>query len=244
MASSWKFKSQCDFNRLMNCRAKKGEAYVPTDVEHVANIITHGFWVIPSALATLWMVYRSNTYLQYKMALVYGLALTALFFVSCIFHSLSFIGRYRKLKNFFHIGDRAIIYIFIASSYTPWLVLKDLGGLGDETLVIVWTMAAVGILYQYVFHEKYKWLEIVFYLTVGVCPALVTFTMRDSTGLYELALGGMTYIAGVVFFKCDGIIPFAHAIWHCFVLVGAMLHYYAISAYLLGREKDEVMWGS
>lgn len=71
----------------------------------------------------------------------------------------------------------------------------------------------------------------------------LSFLKRDSAGLYELAFGGMIYIAGVVFFKCDGIIPFAHAIWHCFVLVGAMFHYYAISAYLLGREQDEVMLG-
>lgn len=45
---------------------------------------------------------------------------------------------------------------------------------------------------------------------------------------------------GVVFFKSDGIIPFAHAIWHIFVLVGTMFHFYAINVYLIGQEVDEI----
>ena len=49
----------------------------------------------------------------------------------------------------------------------------------------------------------------------------------------ELAIGGLIFLLGIGFFKCDGIIPFAHAIWHCFVFFGAAVHYYAISTYLI-----------
>ena len=59
-------------------------------------------------------------------------------------------------------------------------------------------------------------------------------TQRESSGLHELALGGVVYIAGVFFFKCDGIIPFAHAIWHCFVFMGAVLHFSGVCRHLLG----------
>lgn len=58
--------------------------------------------------------------------------------------------------------------------------------------------------------------------------------------MFELALGGATYILGVVFFKMDGRMPFAHAIWHCFVAGGALWHYYAICTHLLGHDHDEL----
>lgn len=138
--------------------------------------------------------------------------------------------------------------------------------------------------------HRYKILEIILYLIIGVCPAAVAFMMvckfrtflscksvpyielsvrqflnlfqklqqnykiifhwiffssvsfqREPSGIYELFLGGLSFITGVIFFKSDGVIPFAHAIWHLFVLVGTMFHFYAINLYLLGQEVDEIM---
>ncbi|KAL0204243.1 hypothetical protein M9458_002261, partial [Cirrhinus mrigala] len=54
----------------------------------------------------------------------------------------------------------------------------------------------------------------------------------DRSGLCELLVGGGCYVLGMVFFKSDGIVPFAHAIWHLFVAMGAGIHYYAIWKYL------------
>ena len=65
---------------------------------------------------------------------------------------------------------------------------------------------------------------------------LVCVLQRDHSGLVPMACGGAVYISGVVFFKCDGVVPCAHAIWHCFVLIGALLHYYAVCTHLLGEE--------
>ncbi|KAK6187120.1 hypothetical protein SNE40_005213 [Patella caerulea] len=220
----------------MNKRAGPGQAYVPTDVEHVANVVTHGVWILPSLICGIWMLYLASTSAQYIAALIYGAALWSLFTVSTTFHTISYTGKCSSLKNFFHIGDRAVIYLFIAASYTPWLCLKDLGNWGVSVLWLVWILAILGIIYQYTFHEKYKMLELLFYLVIGVCPASVALAMKEGSGLTELSLGGATYIVGVVFFKADGTIPFAHAIWHCFVLVGSMVHYYAVCTHLLGTR--------
>ena len=62
---------------------------------------------------------------------------------------------------------------------------------------------------------------------------------HETSGLFEMAFGGAIYIAGVAFFKCDGIIPFAHAIWHCFVSVAAVFHYVAVCKYLLKNPEDD-----
>ncbi|XP_070183206.1 monocyte to macrophage differentiation factor 2-like isoform X2 [Littorina saxatilis] len=228
---------------MKNERAGPGEAYQPTEVEHIANVVTHGVWVLPSLGAMIFMVYLATTELHMTAAIIYGLALIALFSGSTAFHVVSYTGWLRDWRSFFHIGDKAIIYIFIASSYTPWLILKDFHSWAKEVLLVVWVMAVCGVLYQYVFHDRFKWFEIVLYLIIGVCPALVIFDMKESSGIYELSLGGLTYILGVFFFKSDGIIPFAHAIWHCFVFVGALFHYYAVCVHLLGASMpDSLLW--
>lgn len=221
--------------KFMNCQAKKGEAYVPTECEHIANICTHAMWVLPSLAGMLWMMHLASGHLQFFVTFLYGLALFSLFAVSTTFHALAYCGdRFKKLREFFHIGDRAVIYMFIAASYTPWLTLKEHNTACLQTLFIVWLAAILGIAYQYTFHEKYKWLETVFYLMIGVVPSVVVLEMSETTGLHEVAIGGGVYIAGVVFFKCDGVIPFAHAIWHCFVFLGALIHFNAVCRYLLG----------
>ncbi|XP_026883315.1 monocyte to macrophage differentiation factor 2-like isoform X5 [Electrophorus electricus] len=81
-------------------------------------------------------------------------------------------------------------------------------------------------------HLRYKVIELVCYTAMGVFPALVVLSMTDRAGLYELLVGGGCYVLGMVFFKSDGVVPFAHAIWHLFVAMGAGIHYYAIWKYL------------
>ncbi|KAJ8319218.1 hypothetical protein KUTeg_004309 [Tegillarca granosa] len=109
ISSLKRISSTCDVKRLMNAPAAKGEQYVPTDVEHLANIFTHGIGVPPSAIGTLFMIYLAKTKLQYFIALLYGLALMTLFSVSCTYHTICYRGIFRKLKETFHFGDRAIL---------------------------------------------------------------------------------------------------------------------------------------
>ncbi len=81
-------------------------------------------------------------------------------------------------REVFHYCDRATIYVFIASSYTPWLYLRSTKGMfGESMVIIVWLAAICGIAYQIIFHEKYKLLEIVFYLVVSICPSVVIIDM-------------------------------------------------------------------
>lgn len=224
--------------RFMNAPAKRNEAYVPTEIEHVANIVTHGLLVFPSILGLFFLVYQSSNSPEYISAIIYGLGLIGLFSVSTVFHSVFYSGRFRVLKDILHRCDRAVIYLFIAASYTPWLMLKDLEpeAWSSELCWFVWVMAICGIAYQNLFHERYKTLETCFYLIMGIIPAAATLHMQDRSGLTELAAGGLIYILGVVFFKADGRIPCAHAIWHLFVNIGASLHFYAVFQYLIGKH--------
>lgn len=102
-----------------------------------------------------------------------------------------------RVRDVLHRGDRAMIYIFIASSYFPWLSLTPSLAVAEETIKssssllpiifswfgfsslvaadlrwLVWFLAAMGILYQQIFHEKYKWLETFIYVLIGLVPSL------------------------------------------------------------------------
>ncbi|XP_015595371.1 monocyte to macrophage differentiation factor 2 isoform X2 [Cephus cinctus] len=218
----------------MNSRACTNEAYVPTPVEHVANVVTHGIWVVPSLIAALELINRSTTWTQLVSASVYGTALLLVFTVSTFFHSVHYCNHNKPLKDVLHRCDRAMIYVFIAATYFPWLNAKDFP---DNFLLpimryLVWIMATLGILYQQVFHERYKMLETVFYLVMGVGPSIAIVNVSEFNVIAELKVGGLIYVLGLIFFKSDGRIPCAHAIWHIFVATAASFHYYAILYHL------------
>ncbi|XP_053685101.1 monocyte to macrophage differentiation factor 2 [Sabethes cyaneus] len=226
--------------RMKNPRAAPGCAYIPTEIEHIANVMTHGAWVLPSMYAGVNLVWRSNNGAQTLAAIIYGVALAMLFFVSTIFHCVFYCNRNRPLKDVLHRCDRAMIYIFIAGSYYPWLSLGHTSHPEIVSVVkwCVWLMAILGIVYQQMFHERYKCLETLFYIIIGLGPSLVIiFWGHEFTGMPELKFGGLLYIIGIVFFKSDGLFPFAHAIWHLFVVFAAGVHYFAILTHLYPIEE-------
>jgi len=208
--------------------------YDPAPIEHLANIITHGVLVVPSFWLSRNLVSAAESPRQFWSAVVYGLVLTGLFTVSTVFHTFAAFSSNRIWKDLFHRGDRAMIYLFIAGSYTPWLQLRHLSGISVELRWAVWVLATLGIVYQQLFHERYKALETFFYIVIALLPSLAIFEMEELSGLRELQMGGIAYMLGVVFFKSDGVIPLAHAIWHVHVVCGALIHYYAVSTYLIG----------
>ncbi|CAG5897520.1 unnamed protein product [Menidia menidia] len=157
----------------------------------------------------------------------------------------------RKLEQRFHMCDRMAIYFFIAASYSPWLMLRELGPWACHMRWLIWVMAGLGSTYVFFFHERYKLIELLGYVSMGAIPALLNEPIirqqpataphphlpsdtpqGERAGVCELALGGVFYAVGVAFFKSDGLVPFAHAIWHLFVAAGAGVHYYAIWSHL------------
>ncbi|XP_067006446.1 monocyte to macrophage differentiation factor isoform X2 [Anabrus simplex] len=198
------------FHRIqwMNEKASPNCAYIPTSIEHIANVVTHGVWVGPSVMAGIMLVQRAHSWPQYWSAVVYGAALILLFTISTFFHSVFYCSRNSQLKDMLHRSDRAMIYVFIAASYFPWLMLRPLppNGWAAELRWIVWVLASLGIIYQQLFHEQYKCLETCFYLVMGIMPSLAIVSMNEFSGLTELKIGGVIYVLGVVFFKADEIL--------------------------------------
>jgi len=219
-----------------NDRPKNNNAYVPTVKEHLANVITHGVLVVPSIWLSYLMISSAKGPTQLYAAWIYGAVLTGLFTVSTVFHSVAALSSGGIWRDLLHRSDRAMIYLFIAGSYTPWLNLRHLDGASVELRWAVWLLALLGITYQQLFHERFKALETFFYVIIATLPSLAVLEMRDKSGLAELQAGGAVYMIGVIFFKSDGIIPLAHAIWHLHVVVGAIIHYKAVTTYLISED--------
>ncbi|XP_016418461.1 monocyte to macrophage differentiation factor 2a isoform X2 [Sinocyclocheilus rhinocerous] len=202
--------------RFMNNRVPSSKRYQPTEYEHAANCATHGFWIIPSILGSSVLYFLSDDQWETISAWMYGTGLSGLFIMSTMFHTVSWKKSHLRLN------------------------LRELGPWAVHMRWLVWIMACAGSAYVFFFHEKNKILDLLCYTAMGAVPAVVLLSMPNREGILELSVGGVFYCLGIVFFKSDGLIPFAHAIWHVFVAVGAGIHYYAIWRYLYATGTGQI----
>lgn len=165
--------------------------------------------------------------------IVFGFTLILLYTMSTLYHSF----QTPSLKALFQKLDHVAIYLLIAGTYTPYMLvtLRDHGGIA--MLAVIWAMAVIGLLLDVAIPKRMKWLQIGIYLIMGwVC----VFSYGDLAellpfaGLVWLTVGGVAYTVGVIFYVLDGLdrLPHAHGIWHLFVLAGSFCHFISIAVYV------------
>nr|XP_020476931.1 monocyte to macrophage differentiation factor 2 isoform X2 [Monopterus albus] len=144
------------FGRFMNCRVPDCKRYQPTDYEHAANCATHGLWILPSLVGGSVLYFLSLDQWHRVAAWIYGSGLTGLFITSTLFHTAAWkISHLRRVEQHFHMCDRMAIYFFIAASYSPWLMLRELGPWACHMRWLIWVMACIGSMYVFFFHESF-----------------------------------------------------------------------------------------
>ncbi|MGI2127490.1 PAQR family membrane homeostasis protein TrhA [Shewanella oncorhynchi] len=197
--------------------------------EEIANSVSHGLGVIAGIVALVLMLLKGQDHLtpiQLTGVTIYGASIIVLFLCSTLYHSVSHSGWKHKLK----IADHCAIYCLIAGTYTPLMLISLQGTQSIVILTAIWSLAIGGILFKTLFIHKFKKLSLVLYLAMGwLCVTVMgdlTKAMSE-VGFNLLILGGLFYTLGVVFYVGKRI-PFNHAIWHLFVLGGAMSHFLCI----------------
>lgn len=197
--------------------------------EEIANAVSHGLGALLSVAGlTVLLFYAAmegsvGKLISYS---VYGMSLIALFLASTLYHAIS----HEKTKKLFKLLDHCAIYLLIAGTYTPLLAISIQGWLGYSMLAVIWSLAALGIGFKLKFGDKYKFVSLASYLGMGFVSLTFINTLYQSlstTGFSLLVLGGAFYAIGVFFYVQKKIV-FSHAIWHLFVLAGAMSHYFMI----------------
>lgn len=200
-----------------------------THLEDFLNSLSHGVGATLSIVGTaLLLVLAAPEGDIWKLTsfAIFGASLTLLYLSSTLYHSF----RRPALKRAFKMLDHCAIYLLIAGSYTPFLLVNLREGLGWPLFGVIWGLALAGITLKLVFGHRLAALRVTIYLVMGWLALIVASPLAASLSalsLNLLVIGGVVYTLGVVFYL-NGKIPFNHAIWHLFVLGGSACHYLAV----------------
>ncbi|UYM17345.1 PAQR family membrane homeostasis protein TrhA [Endozoicomonas euniceicola] len=202
--------------------------------EEIANSVTHGIGAMLSVAGlTLLVTYaaiQGDTWRVVSFS-IYGGSMILLFLMSTLYHSF----QNKKVKQVFKLLDHCAIYLLIAGTYTPFLLVTLRGTTGWILFAIIWLLAFTGIIFKLAFRHRFKKLSLLTYVAMGWLALFVgqELTQRLSAGgMAWLIAGGLAYTLGVIFYVWKKL-PYNHAIWHLFVLAGSLCHYTTIFVYVL-----------
>jgi len=202
--------------------------------EEFANTLTHALGMVLSIIGLVLLLLKSTENnadpLTITSMSIYGSSMIVLFLASTLYHAIPYKRAKRALKTF----DHCAIYLLIAGSYTPFLLVSLRTPLAIGLMVVIWSIALFGIIMKLAFVYRFKKLSLVTYLTMGWLSLIVIYQLAMNLsveGLTLLAAGGVIYSLGVIFYVAKRI-PYNHAIWHGFVLAGCACHFFAIYLYV------------
>ena len=197
--------------------------------EELANALTHGAGLLAStAGATLLIVLASMRGDVWSIvgSAVFGGTLVLLYIASTLFHT----ARTPRVKARLQVFDHCAIYLLIAGTYTPFTLLGLRGGWGWSLLGVAWGLAAAGVVFKLFFTGRFPRLSTALYLGMGWMSLVAAKPMIERFPVETLAwivAGGLAYTGGTYFYHSRRI-PYAHAIWHLFVIAGSACHYVAV----------------
>ncbi|MCW0312167.1 hypothetical protein NB694_001967 [Pantoea ananatis] len=203
--------------------------------EEVANSISHGLGCLFGIVGLVLLLDKAAVMNAGLAAIVssslYGGSMILLFLASTLYHAVSHPRAKRVLKKV----DHCAIYLLIAGTYTPFLMVGLQSPLAYGLMAVIWGLALLGIIFKLTIAERFKVLSLVTYLCMGWLSLIVVFQLAmklSAGGIWLLALGGIVYSLGVIFYVAR-LVPFNHAIWHAFVLGGCVCHFCAIYFYVM-----------
>lgn len=201
--------------------------------EEIANSVTHGIGAGLSVAALVVLVVfaaKQGDAWDVVSFSIYGASMILLYLASTLYHAF----QSEKLKRFFKLLDHSSIYLLIAGTYTPILLLSMRGPWGWSLFGVIWGLALLGIGFKILFLGRFKGVSVTIYLVMGwlIVIAFKPMLAMVPPGMITwLFVGGISYTLGVVFYVWRRI-PYHHSVWHLFVLGGSAAHFIGILKYL------------
>ena len=200
--------------------------------EEIANAVSHmvgATLALISAVVLIMHGIKTKSPVVVTSFAIFGAGLVIMYTVSSIYHAL----HNNKAKQVFQILDHSAIYILIAASYTPFLLLVVKSKAGYIIFFIQWLICIFGIAFKSLCVEKYVLFSTLLYIVMGW---MIMFVWGDlianisQQSLILLFIGGILYTLGTIFYMWNWF-KYHHFIWHIFVLLGSVAHFFAV--YLL-----------
>ncbi len=201
-----------------------GEDRVYSPREEIINAFTHSFGALFAIYAIVMLAYTSKTPIQCATTTIYGAMLFILFEASTCYHAMV----NEVAKKVFRKIDHSAIYLLIAGTYTPLLLLVVDFPYSVIFLVMIWYLAITGIVFSCL-TLKFKGLSTGLYITMGWLSTFLFYALwikGFKMSLLFLLLGGIIYTVGSIFYMSNK--KYSHCVWHLFVLIGAILHYFSV----------------
>ena len=197
--------------------------------EEKLNVLSHGLGFLASIVVFPFLIIKAFSYSGFwKPAsfIIYGFSLLILYAASTFYHAAKDAKKRRKLNIF----DHAAIYVLIAGSYTPFCLVALDSELGWYLFIFVWLFAFIGIVLKLFFTGRFNKLSTAMYLLMGWQVVFLIKPLINSLTTYSLNLlflGGVFYTIGAILYSIKKL-PYNHAIFHVFVLLGSVSHFLAI----------------
>jgi len=205
--------------------------------EELANAITHGVGAVAAVVGAIVLVGLAAAYgngWQLAGAVVFGVSLVLLYIASTLYHS----SKDRIVRGRMKVFDHCAIFVLIAGTYTPFTLVGLRGDGGWWLFAAIWSLAVAGVVFKLFFTGRFKGISTLIYLGMGwmVVLAIGPFLRQiPQDTMIWLGAGGASYTLGTVFYMSKRV-PFAHAIWHGFVLIGSACHFVAVAHQVLRTQ--------
>ncbi len=198
---------------------------IAKDRQEILNTVSHALGIILGIVGLVFLLLKNRNITSYSTLSIwmYGLSMIILYSSSTLYHFFA----HEEIKKKARVFDHMSIYLLIAGTYTPVCLITLEQASGWTIFFIVWTIATLGVIMKIFLTGKVDKLSLILYLAMGW---LVIFDIKSvvhlmtSHALILLALGGLFYTLGTVFYAIEKI-PYSHFIWHLFVLGGSVSHY-------------------
>ncbi len=216
-------------NDSINAAASALGLRIPTRRELVADGIVHVIGIIAGTIGSVVLIGIAAMYHSYVEVIavsIYAAGMILMFSCSAIYN----FARKSRHRELFRRFDHSGIFLMIAGTYTPFTLLMLSGRLAIVVIALVWSIAVFGIAIKLFWPKRLEGVTTGLYIAMGWIGIIAIEPLLLSTSgvaLGLLALGGLLYMAGVIFHLWERL-PYQNAIWHGFVVVAAATHYSAI----------------